>query len=51
MNLTFIMQVGDEVLNVNGHSVGSKSFTDVISLLSMSHTLLLTVKSNLPQFK
>ena len=45
-NLTFIYQIGDEVLNVNGHSVSNRSFTEVISLLSMSQTLLLTVKSN-----
>ncbi|KAL5268466.1 hypothetical protein ACHWQZ_G002364 [Mnemiopsis leidyi] len=48
---TGLLAVGDEVLNVNGHSVGSKSFTEVISILSMSQTLLLTIKSNDPKFQ
>ena len=41
-----LLQVGDEVLNVNGHSVSSKTFSEMISILSMSQALLLTVKSN-----
>ena len=51
LNSDLPKQVGDEVLNVNGHSVGSKSFTEVISILSMSQTLLLTIKSNDPKFQ
>jgi len=47
---TGLIAVGDEVLNVNGQSVGSKSFTEVISILSMSQTLLLTIKSNDPKY-